>query len=116
MALYFGTQGYTKAELYTTTWGPADILKAMQMNHKKDFVMMLRKFVEAVLAYTKASHVHLISHSMGVTLARKIAQGGSAEDHEYGTYEVGPSLKDKVKTFIGIAGGNLGLTNCIGQY
>lgn len=77
---------------------------------------MLRKFVEAVLAYTKASHVHLISHSMGVTLARKIAQGGSAEDHEYGTYEVGPSLKDKVKTFIGIAGGNLGLTNCIGQY
>lgn len=29
---------------------------------------------------------------------------------------MGPSLKAKVKSFVGIAGGNLGLTACFGQY
>lgn len=49
---------------------------------------------------------------MGVTLARKAIKGGNAIDHSSGTYNVGPSLKDKVKTFIGLAGANLGLTAC----
>ena len=49
---------------------------------------------------------------MGVTLARKVAQGGIAEDRTYGKYNVGESLKGKIKSFIGIAGGNLGLTAC----
>lgn len=74
--------------------------------------MMMRAFVEAVLAYTKAPYVNLISHSMGVTIARKVAQGGIAEDHKVGKYEVGPSLKHRIKNFVGIAGGNLGLTAC----
>jgi len=52
---------------------------------------------------------------MGVTLGRKIAQGGSAFDID-GNYSVGPSLKNQIKSFIGIAGGNLGLTACFGQY
>jgi hypothetical protein len=29
-----------------------------------------------------------------------------------GNYDVGPSLKDKVNTFVGIAGANLGLVAC----
>jgi triacylglycerol lipase len=75
-------------------------------------VLTLRAFVEAVLEYTKAPYVNLISHSMGVTLARKIAQGGKAIDHKEGEYEVGPSLKHRIRNFIGIAGGNQGLTAC----
>lgn len=50
---------------------------------------------------------------MGVAIARKAIKGGSATDHSYGNYDVGYSLKDKVKTFIGIAGVNLGLMQCI---
>jgi len=53
---------------------------------------------------------------MGVTLGRKVAQGGTAVDEIAGSYEVGPSLKSKIKSLVGIAGGNLGLTACFGQY
>lgn len=49
---------------------------------------------------------------MGVTLGRKVIKGGSAEDHVDGSYNVGPSLSSKVKTFIGLAGANYGLTAC----
>ena len=42
---------------------------------------MLRAFIEAVLTYTKADKVDVISHSMGVTLARKAIQGGNSKDH-----------------------------------
>lgn len=83
-------------------------------NHKKSYVLTLRAFLEAVLAYTGASQVNVIGHSMGVTLGRKIIKGGKAEDRAEGSYDVGESLKNKVKTFVGIAGGNLGLVSCHG--
>ncbi len=51
---------------------------------------------------------------MGVTIGRRVIQGGETVDQNEGTYNVGPSLKDKVKNFIGLAGGNLGLTACYG--
>ena len=63
--------------------------------------------------YTKADKVNIVSHSMGVTLTRKIIKGGIAKDHKDGLYDLGPSLHLKVKTFVGIAGGNLGLTACV---
>ena len=72
----------------------------------------MRAFVEAVIEYTGAPKVNIIGHSMGVTIGRKVVKGGSATDHVSGEYEVGPSLKDKVKTFVGLAGANLGLTAC----
>lgn len=50
---------------------------------------------------------------MGVAIARKAIKGGNANDHQAGSYDVGPSLRDKVKTFIGIAGVNLGLMQCV---
>lgn len=44
--------------------------------HDCETVHRLRQFFNAVLQYTKATRLHIISHSMGVTLARKIVQGG----------------------------------------
>jgi triacylglycerol lipase len=112
LATYLGTQGYQKSELYTTTWGPANPNLASQNNHAKKYVLGMRAFLEAVLAYTKADKVVVIGHSMGVTIGRKIIQGGSATDQKEGAYSVGDSLKSKVKTFIGLAGANYGLTSC----
>lgn len=100
--------------MYTTTWGPANANMASQNYHAKKYVTQMRAFVEAVLAYTGASHVNIIGHSMGVSIGRKIIKGGSANDHVDGTYNLGASLKDKVKTFVGLAGANLGLNACYG--
>jgi triacylglycerol lipase len=49
---------------------------------------------------------------MGVTLGRKVIKGGSGVDHIVGVYNVGESLANKVKSFVGLAGGNYGLTQC----
>ena len=54
LAIYFGSQGYKKAELYTTTWGPANPSTVSNNYHSKKNVMQIRAFVEAVLAYTGA--------------------------------------------------------------
>lgn len=72
----------------------------------------MRAFLEAVIKYTGAAQVNVIGHSMGVTIGRKIIKGGSATDQHDGTYSVGESLSSKVKTFVGLAGANLGLTAC----
>lgn len=48
---------------------------------------------------------------MGVTLGRKVLKGGEivggTESHN-----LGPALTDKVDTFLGLCGGNWGLTTC----
>jgi len=57
----------------------------------------MRAFLEAVLAYTKADKIHVISHSMGVTIGRKIIKGGLANDIIHGgEYNLGKSLADRV--------------------
>ena len=76
--------------------------------------MFMRKFVEAVLEYTGAKKIHVITHSMGVTLGRRVIKGGLTEDRN-GAYNVGPALTKKVGSFIGLAGANLGLTACLGN-
>ena len=109
---YLSTQGYTKGDLYATTWGSGNASTIQNNNHAKKYILQMRAFLEAVLAYTKADHVNVIGHSMGVTIARKIVQGGEGIDQKEGSYQVGNSLKDKVKNFIGLAGANMGLTAC----
>ena len=74
--LYFLQKNYTSAELYATTWGPANPLMASQNTHSCKYVMHTRQFINAVLAYTNASKIHIIGHSMGVTLARRAIKGG----------------------------------------
>lgn len=110
---YFQSRGYKTSELYATTWGPASAALSSQQYHSKTYVMKVRKFIEAVKAYTGAAKVDIIAHSMGVTLARKAILGGYATDSlEGGQYYVGPPLTSSVDTFVGIAGANRGLTSC----
>lgn len=110
---YFTSKGYRSSELYCTTYGAGTALTAAFNYHSKDYLMRIRKMIEAVLAYTGAEKVDVIGHSMGVTLARKAIKGGWASDLlAGGDYYIGPSLTDSVDTFVGIAGGNQGLASC----
>lgn len=110
---YFHSRGYKSSELYATTWGPANAAMSAYQYHSKTNVMKVRKFIEAVKAYTGAAKVDIVTHSMGVTLARKALKGGYANDSANGgEYYVGAPLTGSVDTFVGIAGANLGLTSC----
>ena len=62
-------------------------------------------------AYTGATKVDIVCHSMGVTLARKAIKGGTIIDG--GTsYNIGSSLTSSIDTFVGAAGANRGLVAC----
>lgn len=109
---HFHGEGYTEAELYAVTWGDANPLFSANQTHSKPVLTRLRAFVEAVIDYTGASKVDIVTHSMGVTLMRKVIEGGTTYDPNFGSYNLGPSLSNKVDAFVGIAGANQGLTNC----
>lgn len=104
---YFAAHGYTSAELYATTWGPADASLATAQTHSVANVVRTRRFFDAVLAYTGATRLDVIAHSMGVTLARRAILGG-----DYRGTNLGPALTGAVDAFVGISGANRGLTNC----
>lgn len=108
---YFLDQGYKKSELYITTWGPGEKAQATKQVHSKEYLEYLRAFTEAVIAYTGANKINIISHSMGVTLGRRVIKGGKVNAAPM-PFNLGPSLANKVETFIGIAGANWGLTTC----
>lgn len=108
---YFKSQGYTSAELYATTWGPASPAQASAQYHSYAYLMRIRAFIQAVKAYTGAAKVDIIGHSMGVTLARKAIKGGTIVDGGV-TYNLGASLTSSVDAFVGISGANRGLTAC----
>lgn len=104
----FVAAGYGPESLYGTTWGPADPTRVLSQSHDRSRVGRIRRFVEAVLAYTGHPRVHLVAHSMGVTLARKAVHGGRLVDAR-GPIDLGPSLQAQLSTFVGIAGANRGL-------
>ncbi|CCD70369.2 Lipase [Caenorhabditis elegans] len=110
---YFSTQGFTSAELYATSWQDTNSLKAETRTHDCKDLTRLRKFFEAVLAYTGYAKVSVISHSMGVTLGRKVIQGGIVNGTD-GNCNLGVSISGKVDVFVGIAGANYGLCGCAG--
>ncbi len=109
---YFLEKGYKLSELYGFTWGDASVAKAVFQTHSKINLIAVRSFIEIVLEYTQAKKVNIIAHSMGVTLARRAILGGKCFDPEYGYYELGIPLTNFIHTFVGIAGGNLGLESC----
>jgi len=66
-----------------------------------DEVPDLCRFIEAVQAYTGSRQVDIVTHSLGVTVARELMR-------------LYPSLAKDVVAFVGIAGGNHGTTVCRG--
>jgi hypothetical protein len=110
---YFISQGYKTSELYATTWGDANPALSAYQYHSKPNLQKIRAFIQAVKAYTGASKVDIITHSMGVTLARKAILGGSANDAANGgSYNLGSPITSGIDTFVGIAGANWGLVSC----
>lgn len=110
---YARSQGYGPQELYAFTWGDANPAYSALQYHSEANLKRVRAFLQAVLAYTGASKIDVVAHSMGVTLVRKAILGGSASDAlGSGTYNLGSSLGGKIDTFLGIAGANVGLTSC----
>jgi triacylglycerol lipase len=110
---YFLAQGYKTSELYATTWGDANPSLAAYQYHSKPNLQKVRAFIQAVKAYTGAAKVDVVTHSMGVTLARKAILGGSGNDAANGgAYNLGASITSSVDTFVGIAGANWGLVSC----
>eukprot|EP00347_Sterkiella_histriomuscorum_P017744 403348162 len=109
---YFLSRGYTKAELYASQWGFADVPHEPGHVMQKEWVMQIRKFVEAVLEYTQAPYIDMISHSFGVTFSRRVIKGGLVFGDTH-PYYIGEPLHKRVNTYIGIAGRNWGISSCI---
>ncbi|PIC27616.1 hypothetical protein B9Z55_019814 [Caenorhabditis nigoni] len=110
---FFTTKGYTQGELYATSWQDTTAAKASTRTHNCKDLTRLRKFFEAVLAYTGSAKVSVVSHSMGVTLGRKVVSGGFVNATD-GNCDLGVSIANKVDVFVGIAGANYGLCSCAG--
>uniref|UniRef100_A0A183G7L4 Lipase n=1 Tax=Heligmosomoides polygyrus TaxID=6339 RepID=A0A183G7L4_HELPZ len=112
---YFMEQNYTEGELYATTWGDAwgsgSILDSYSTMHTCSNLLFLRRFIEAVIAYTGAKKIDVIAHSVGVVLARKALKGGALIGTD-GNCTLGPPLTARIDTFVGIAGPNYGLCVC----
>lgn len=111
---YFLGKGYRKSELYAMTWGDGLMSTNGLKYHSKFYLTHVRAFIEAVLQYTGARKIDVVSHSMGVTLARKAIRGGYGKDllANPTEFDLGPSLSHRVDTFVGIAGGNRGFSAC----
>ena len=106
---YFLSKGYLKSEIYGSMWGYPDIPHLHYF--QSEYVVQVRKFIDAVLEYTNATQIDVIAHSYGVFYGRRALQGGWAKTYSknsIGTdsdmYYVGPPLFDKVYNFIAIAG------------
>uniref|UniRef100_A0A1I7STG1 Lipase n=1 Tax=Bursaphelenchus xylophilus TaxID=6326 RepID=A0A1I7STG1_BURXY len=112
---YFLEQNYSSAELYATTWGDTwgtgNVVDSYNTMHTCSYLLNLRRFIEAVIAYTGAKKVDVIAHSVGVVFARKVLKGGDLIATD-GNCQLGPSLAKHVDTFLGISGPNYGLCVC----
>ncbi|KAI6235776.1 Triacylglycerol lipase [Aphelenchoides besseyi] len=112
---YFLEQNYTSAELYATTWGDTwgtgNVVDSYTSIHTCAFLLTLRRFIEAVVAYTGARKIDVIAHSVGVPFARKVLKGGDVIATD-GNCSLGPPLGRFVDTFLGISGPNYGLCVC----
>ncbi|MEC7986147.1 MAG: lipase, partial [Myxococcota bacterium] len=100
----FLSHGYSAGELYGTTYGPADVSQSSLYTHRYAYLHQVRSHMEAVLAYTGSEKIHVVAHSLGVTMARKAILGGTGIDDDGNVYDLGESLQDSISVFVGIAG------------
>lgn len=106
----FAAKGYKPSEMYAMTWGSGKLADVGFNTHTAKFETEVRAFIQAVKEYTGAKKVDIVSHSMGVTLARKAIEGGAGKGSD-GSYNLGKPLTNAVDSFVGIAGANRGLTS-----
>ncbi|GMR35020.1 hypothetical protein PMAYCL1PPCAC_05215, partial [Pristionchus mayeri] len=107
----FIDHGWNSASLYATSWGDDDGANAELRTHNCATTQRLRRFLIAVQNYTQYEKVHVIGHSMGVTLGRKIILGGKITASD-GDCDLGAPIRF-VDVFVGLAGANYGLCHCI---
>ena len=92
--------GYRGCEVFAVTWLPAATRGLKQLHvHDAAEADQVAGFLDDVRAYTGASQVDVIGHSMGVTVAMH------ALDRSQGWY--------RVRRFVAIAGGLRGLDGCL---
>ncbi|CDW76003.1 lipase [Stylonychia lemnae] len=113
---YFLQQGYTKAELYGSMWGFADLFYEYNLVHNSEWILQIRKFIEAVIDYTGAEKVNIIAHSMGVTLSRAAIKGGKYSIGDDQEIDLGEPINEFIQTYVAIAGGNYGVSICNIQF
>ncbi|KAF8383832.1 hypothetical protein PRIPAC_72974, partial [Pristionchus pacificus] len=111
---YFLDKGYSTSELYATSWGDVSMLNSSLRTHDCATTSRLRRFLLAVQAYTGADKLHIIGHSMGVTLGRKIVLGGNINAND-GNCSIGVPLRF-IDVFVGVSGANYGLCNCAAPF
>ncbi|GMS82818.1 hypothetical protein PENTCL1PPCAC_4993, partial [Pristionchus entomophagus] len=108
---YFLKNGYSMQELHGLSHGARNVVQALSNRFTCDIFKGVRHHIEAVLHYTQSEKVDVISHSMGVTIARAAILGGTIHFTNE-TCHLGPSLAGKVDTFLGIAGAHYGVCYC----
>ena len=95
----FKAAGYNDCELFGINWLSASERALPQFNyHKPSKADLISDFIWDVKAYTGASQVDVIGHSLGVTMALYALDEGS--------------LWSSTRRFLGIAGGMRGLASC----
>ena len=105
LAQYLADNGYATSELWGLGYQGDQCDLLADQTHRSAFahtdeanVPDLRRFVQAVLAYTGAKEVDIVGHSLGVTLAREWIR----QDH----------AQRLVRRFVAIDGPNHGIINC----
>ena len=92
--------GYSACEVFAVTWlAPRGRSQKLLHFHDEANADLVGGFLGDVLAYTGASQLDLVGHSMGVTVALHALERGA--------------LWGRVRKFIAIAGGLRGLQSCI---
>uniref|UniRef100_A0AC35TMF4 Lipase n=1 Tax=Rhabditophanes sp. KR3021 TaxID=114890 RepID=A0AC35TMF4_9BILA len=113
---YFIKQGYSLAELFGITYGDRIPSHALERTFNCKTIIRMRAFFKEVIKYTRSQKIHIIAHSMGVTISRKAIKGGliQADDGKsgFGNCDIGPSISDKIDTLISISAANYGVCFC----
>lgn len=96
----FKQQGYNDCELFGVTYLSAEEQQNPQDNfHRRGKYEIIKKFIDAVRAYTGSATVDLVTHSLGVSMAIATLE---ANDAWAG-----------IRRFVNIAGGIRGLNSCL---
>lgn len=112
MSEYYAMEaGYSPCEYYSI-----HPINDALIDHRADRTYRIRRFIEAVKAYTGRNKVDIIAYSRMVTLARKSIQGGvtyqGLDQSPETACNLGTNIAGSIDTFVGIAGVNRGHLEC----